>query len=100
MDDPQVPTSNVAQESFPTKSESIEHSEIVSPSMKEEASLRRTFDIFLLPPLALMLVHSIFFLYIKKTSKPYRYLFNALDKGNVGNAETDGWDKVSLLIFC
>lgn len=23
-----------------------------------------------------------------------RYLCNALDKGNVGNAKTDGWDKV------
>ncbi len=24
-----------------------------------------------------------------------RYLCNALDKGNVGNAKTDGWDHVS-----
>ena len=30
--------------------------EIVPPSLKEEASLRRKFDVFLLPPLALMLV--------------------------------------------
>ncbi|KAF8807368.1 MFS general substrate transporter [Phlegmacium glaucopus] len=61
------------EEKLPKESDSIEHSDLVP--LKEEASLRRKFDVFLLPPLALM------------------YLFNALDKGNVGNAKTDGWDK-------
>ena len=28
---------------------------------------------------------------------PFRYLCNALDKGNVGNAKTDNWDKVGQL---
>ncbi|KAF9475984.1 MFS general substrate transporter [Pholiota conissans] len=42
---------------------------------EEEGRLRRIFDLNLLPPLAFM------------------YLCNALDKGNVGNAKTDGWDK-------
>jgi len=42
---------------------------------KEESRLRRKFDFFVLPPLTIM------------------YLCNALDKGNVGNAKTDGWDK-------
>ncbi|RDB24141.1 hypothetical protein Hypma_008809 [Hypsizygus marmoreus] len=46
---------------------------VVMPS--EERHLRRKFDFYLLPPLTLM------------------YLCNALDKGNVGNAKTDGWDK-------
>ncbi|CAA7265832.1 unnamed protein product [Cyclocybe aegerita] len=41
----------------------------------EEQALRWKFDLYLLPPLAFM------------------YLCNALDKGNVGNAKTDGWDK-------
>ncbi|KAF9535440.1 MFS general substrate transporter [Crepidotus variabilis] len=43
--------------------------------LDEERRLRRKFDLHLLPPLAFM------------------YLCNALDKGNVGNAKTDGWDK-------
>ncbi|KAJ6519786.1 major facilitator superfamily domain-containing protein [Mycena sanguinolenta] len=43
-------------------------------SRDEELQLLRKFDFFILPPLALM------------------YLCNALDKGNVGNAKTDGWD--------
>ncbi|KAJ7125610.1 MFS general substrate transporter [Mycena crocata] len=41
----------------------------------EELKLLRKFDFFILPPLAFM------------------YLCNALDKGNVGNAKTDNWDK-------
>ncbi|KAF7347861.1 MFS general substrate transporter [Mycena venus] len=41
----------------------------------EELRLLRKFDFFILPPLAFM------------------YLCNALDKGNVGNAKTAGWDK-------
>jgi hypothetical protein len=53
---------NADEETCPRKSDSIEPSQIVSPSLKEEASLRRKFDVFLLPPLALMLVDSIFFL--------------------------------------
>lgn len=52
---------NADEETCPRKSDSIEPSEMVSPSLKEEASLRRKFDIFLLPPLALMLVHFNFF---------------------------------------
>ncbi|KAJ7244767.1 major facilitator superfamily domain-containing protein [Mycena haematopus] len=43
-------------------------------SRNEELQLLKKFDFFILPPLALM------------------YLCNALDKGNVGNAKTDGWD--------
>uniref|UniRef100_A0A8H7YBJ8 Uncharacterized protein n=1 Tax=Psilocybe cubensis TaxID=181762 RepID=A0A8H7YBJ8_PSICU len=42
---------------------------------EEERELRWMFDLNLLPPMAFM------------------YLCNALDKGNVGNAKTDGWDK-------
>ncbi|PPR05718.1 hypothetical protein CVT26_008959 [Gymnopilus dilepis] len=53
--------------------------EAMDVSPEEEARLRRIFDWNLLPPLAFM------------------YLCNALDKGNVGNAKTDGWDKVFLL---
>lgn len=37
-----------------TADNTVEHSEIVP--LKEEADLRRKFDVFLLPPLALMLV--------------------------------------------
>ncbi|KAF8898781.1 major facilitator superfamily domain-containing protein [Infundibulicybe gibba] len=44
-------------------------------SQSEERRLLWKFDLCLLPPLAFM------------------YLCNALDKGNVGNAKTDGWDK-------
>ncbi|TFK41194.1 MFS general substrate transporter [Crucibulum laeve] len=52
-----------------------------SPALpEEERRLRRKFDFFLLPPLTFM------------------YLCNALDKGNVGNAKTDGWDKDIHLI--
>ncbi|KAK7468864.1 hypothetical protein VKT23_003364 [Stygiomarasmius scandens] len=40
-----------------------------------QRSLLRKCDWFILPPLTIM------------------YLFNALDKGNVANAKTDGWDK-------
>lgn len=28
----------------------------------------------------------------------HRYLCNALDKGNVGNAKTDGWDKALVFV--
>ncbi|KAF8905549.1 MFS general substrate transporter [Gymnopilus junonius] len=49
--------------------------EALQVSPEEEAQLRRIFDWNILPPLAFM------------------YLCNALDKGNVGNAKTDGWDK-------
>ncbi|KAJ7225545.1 major facilitator superfamily domain-containing protein [Mycena pura] len=42
---------------------------------EEELQLLRKYDFYILPPLAFM------------------YLCNALDKGNVGNAKTDGWDK-------
>ncbi|KAJ7169849.1 major facilitator superfamily domain-containing protein [Mycena filopes] len=48
---------------------------IVQFTRDEELRLLRKFDFFILPPLAFM------------------YLCNALDKGNVGNAKTDGWDK-------
>ncbi|KAF5374149.1 hypothetical protein D9615_008821 [Tricholomella constricta] len=44
-------------------------------SGQEERRLRWKFDLYILPPLTFM------------------YLCNALDKGNVGNAKTDGWDK-------
>ena len=50
-------TSCADEAKHPKKIDDIEHSEIlVPPSPKEEASLRRKFDVFLLPPLALMLV--------------------------------------------
>ncbi|KAM6498082.1 Major facilitator superfamily domain containing protein [Amanita muscaria] len=41
----------------------------------EERRLLRKFDFYVLPPLTFM------------------YLCNALDRGNVANAKTDGWDK-------
>ncbi|KAK0245731.1 MFS general substrate transporter [Armillaria nabsnona] len=49
-------------------------SESLQFSTDEERRLLRLFDICILPPLTFM------------------YLCNALDKGNVGNAKTDGWD--------
>ncbi|KAJ3489365.1 hypothetical protein NLJ89_g11537 [Agrocybe chaxingu] len=49
--------------------------DMLQVSSHEEQALRWKFDLYLLPPLAFM------------------YLCNALDKGNVGNAKTDGWDK-------
>ncbi|SJL05645.1 related to permease of the major facilitator superfamily [Armillaria ostoyae] len=49
-------------------------SESLQFSSDEERRLLRLFDICILPPLTFM------------------YLCNALDKGNVGNAKTDGWD--------
>ncbi|KAJ7038236.1 major facilitator superfamily domain-containing protein [Mycena alexandri] len=51
------------------------NSEILEFTRDEERGLLRKFDFFILPPLAFM------------------YLCNALDKGNVGNAKTAGWDK-------
>ncbi|KAF1971945.1 MFS general substrate transporter [Bimuria novae-zelandiae CBS 107.79] len=45
------------------------------PSFEHEKRLALKFDVRILPMLALM------------------YLFNALDKGNLGNAKTDGMDK-------
>ena len=45
------------------------------PSYKHEKALTWKFDLRILPVLAIM------------------YLFNALDKGNLGNAKTDGMDK-------
>ncbi|KAK0208244.1 MFS general substrate transporter [Desarmillaria ectypa] len=49
-------------------------SESLQFSSNEERRLLRLFDICILPPLT------------------FTYLCNALDKGNVGNAKTDGWD--------
>lgn len=49
-------------------------SESLQFSSDEERRLLHLFDICILPPLTFM------------------YLCNALDKGNVGNAKTDGWD--------
>ncbi|KAF8202914.1 MFS general substrate transporter [Pholiota molesta] len=70
---------NTAPISSDAKVESIDYSEntvdVAQLPPDEEARLRRIFDVNLLPPLAFM------------------YLCNALDKGNVGNAKTDGWDK-------
>lgn len=45
------------------------------PSFEHEKALTWKFDLRILPMLAVM------------------YLFNALDKGNLGNAKTDGMDK-------
>ena len=45
------------------------------PSYEHEVALTWKFDLRILPMLAVM------------------YLFNALDKGNLGNAKTDGMDK-------
>lgn len=45
------------------------------PSFEHERALTWKFDLRMLPMLAVM------------------YLFNALDKGNLGNAKTDGMDK-------
>jgi sugar phosphate permease len=45
------------------------------PTYEHEKALTRKFDLRILPMLAVM------------------YLFNALDKGNLGNAKTDGMEK-------
>lgn len=45
------------------------------PTFEHERALALKFDVRILPMIALM------------------YLFNALDKGNLGNAKTDGMDK-------
>ncbi|TFY75499.1 hypothetical protein EWM64_g8515 [Hericium alpestre] len=57
--------------------EAGEHT-ILEVPLDEERRLLRKFDFLLLPPLSLM------------------YLCNNLDRGNIGNAKTDGWDKVSV----
>ncbi|ETW87168.1 major facilitator superfamily [Heterobasidion irregulare TC 32-1] len=68
-------------ESVPEKAGSLKTNDAVSirgvaeVPRDEELRLLRKFDWLLLPPLTFM------------------YLCNALDKGNVGNAKTDGWDK-------
>ncbi|KAJ6575081.1 major facilitator superfamily domain-containing protein [Mycena capillaripes] len=59
----------------PKTSTSDRNSEILEFTRDEELKLLRKFDFLILPPLAFM------------------YLCNALDKGNVGNAKTAGWDK-------
>ncbi|KAK7064255.1 MFS general substrate transporter [Favolaschia claudopus] len=59
--------------STPDQTSAVE--ERVEFTRDEERKLLRRFDFFILPPLAFM------------------YLCNALDKGNVGNAKTAGWDK-------
>ncbi|KAG5721499.1 hypothetical protein E4T56_gene13225 [Termitomyces sp. T112] len=58
-----------ASDNFTTKEEKM------TATPEEQSRLKRKFDFFILPPLTIM------------------YLCNALDKGNVGNAKTDGWDK-------
>ncbi|KAG5733997.1 hypothetical protein E4T56_gene6798 [Termitomyces sp. T112] len=58
-----------ASDNFTTKEEKM------TATPEEQSCLKRKFDFFILPPLTIM------------------YLCNALDKGNVGNAKTDGWDK-------
>ncbi|KAJ7597005.1 major facilitator superfamily domain-containing protein [Mycena floridula] len=63
-----------AQLSTLSKTASKEES-AVEYTRDDELKLLRKFDFCILPPLAFM------------------YLCNALDKGNVGNAKTDGWDK-------
>ncbi|KAL0951240.1 hypothetical protein HGRIS_007958 [Hohenbuehelia grisea] len=55
--------------------------ELVEVPRHEELRLLWKYDTRILPPLAFM------------------YLCNALDKGNVGNAKTDGWDKVIFQRF-
>ena len=68
----------------------------------EERRLRRKFDWLLLPPLTIMCVLAVTaWQYVRRCLYILsRYLCNALDKGNVGNAKTDGWDKVcSFLVF-
>ncbi|KAL1736998.1 major facilitator superfamily domain-containing protein [Schizophyllum commune] len=53
----------------------VQSSQPLDFTRAEERKLTRKYDFYLLPPLTIM------------------YLCNALDKGNVGNAKTDGWDK-------
>ncbi|TRM60192.1 major facilitator superfamily domain-containing protein [Schizophyllum amplum] len=53
----------------------VQSSQPLEYTRAEEKKLTRKYDFYLLPPLTIM------------------YLCNALDKGNVGNAKTDGWDK-------
>ncbi|PPQ82059.1 hypothetical protein CVT25_014600 [Psilocybe cyanescens] len=62
---------------------------------QEERKLRWIFDLNLLPPLAFMFVKH----FIELSTMGQVYLCNALDKGNVGNAKTDGWDKVPFCLF-
>lgn len=61
----------------------------------EERRLLRKFDWLLLPPLTVMSA-PITTQLCHEDIDPLlsRYLCNALDKGNVGNAKTDGWDTV------
>ncbi|KAH8835313.1 major facilitator superfamily domain-containing protein [Flagelloscypha sp. PMI_526] len=64
-----IKASDTKEAATPDPIDTIEFTE------KEERRLRLKFDLCLLPPLVIM------------------YLCNALDKGNVGNAKTSGWDK-------
>lgn len=67
-------------------------SELPEVPRDEELRMLRKFDSLLLPPLALLFVHLV--LTASKLKEKPSYLMNSLDKGNVGNAKTDGWDKV------
>ncbi|KAF8832314.1 hypothetical protein HHX47_DHR1001511 [Lentinula edodes] len=57
------------------KDEETEFGSTITYDPVVQRSLLRKCDWFILPPLTFM------------------YLCNALDKGNVANAKTDGWDK-------
>jgi len=74
MVEPQLHTVHYESEKAETEDGNLKEERLVV-SPQEEARLRRKFDFYILPPLTFM------------------YLCNALDKGNVGNAKTDGWDK-------
>jgi hypothetical protein len=70
-------------------------SELPEVPRDEELHLLRKFDSLLLPPLALLFVCLISL--DRMLNETSSYLMNSLDKGNVGNAKTDGWDKVFIL---
>lgn len=64
-----------------------------------QRSLLRKCDWFILPPLTFMSVSPKVGRITKADHYDTRYLCNALDKGNVANAKTDGWDKVMFLVY-
>lgn len=89
-------------ESVPEKAGSLKTNDAVSirgvteVPRDEELRLLRKFDWLLLPPLTFMYVYAMISGTWRWRIYPDRYLCNALDKGNVGNAKTDGWDKVDF----
>lgn len=78
----------------PSQKEDNQRLDIANVIPEEERKLRWIYDLNLLPPLAFMFEQLVFFWVLQLIIAYFRYLCNALDKGNVGNAKTDHWDKV------